>query len=299
MNERLLASVLVTVTGDRRIYRLVESLLHQTVPLDRYEIIVVEDGSSQFEDLGAIGGGAVRYLHTHMANVAMARNIGLDVAKGRYLLLTDADVVTLPDWIERMVKHLNAGCYAGVGGRIYKLNRKTWVQRYAITIVDGQSALSYLPALSLPYVAAANAGFITAAVREVGGFNPRFLSGNDVDICYRLGLRGYKIGLAPDAGVLHEDRPDILSHFRRFKRYATFQVLLFATYRHVSHRRLVINRYPLKRTAQALGGIPQGIFGLLRGDIGPSSRVLLQLVEAAGVWCGDIEGSIRYRQLYI
>jgi GT2 family glycosyltransferase len=299
MAEDLLATVVVAVKGDHRVYRLLDSLLGQTLASDTFEILVVENGSSQFADLGGVAGGVVQYLHVAEPNMAAARNRGLNAARGRYLLLTDADCVARPDWIERMTICLGAGRYAAVGGGIDRFEPKTWTQRYAITVVDGQVELSYLPALTLPYVAGANAGFVTAALRDIGGFDERFKSGSDVDICYRLGLRGYQVGLAPDAPVWHEDRASVLAHFLRFKRYAVYQVLLFATYRHLTRRRIVINTYPLKRVARAFATTPQAAVGLLCGDFGPWSRALLQLVEAAGVWCGDIEGSIRYRQLYL
>lgn len=299
MTEDLLATVVVAVKDDRRIYRLLDSLFRQTIPQHAFEVIVVENGSSKLADVGMLGNGRVRYLNSGEANMAAARNVALRAAKGRYVLLTDADCVVQPDWIARMTEKLGEGQYAAVGGRIGKLAPNTWTQRYTITVVNGQAELNYLPALPLPYVAGANAGFLKSAILDVGGFDERFRSGSDVDICYRLGLRGYDVGLAPEAEVLHEDRPHILAHFRRFRNYAVYQVLLFATYRQVSGRRFVINTYPLKRAGKALLASPYAAMRLLRGDVGPASVALLQLVETAGVWVGDIQGSIRYRQIYL
>lgn len=295
----MLATVVVAVTKDRRLYRLLDSLRKQTVPQDEFEVVVVENGSAALADVASSGGGGVRYFHLPDANMAAARDVGLHAARGRYLLLTDADCVVLPDWIEQMVAELDRGEYTVVGGRIGKLEPRSWTQRYGITVVDGQTTLNYLPALALPYVAGANAGFVTAAVRDVGGFDSRFKSGNDVDVCYRLGLAGRRVGLAPRAVVLHEDRSSLAAHFRRFRNYAIYQVLLFAAYRHISGRRWVINTYPFKRVARAVGLIPVASVRLLRGDVGPAARALLHLIEALGVWCGDIQGSIRYRSFYL
>jgi GT2 family glycosyltransferase len=295
----MLATVVVAVTKDRRLYRLLGSLREQTVPQDEFEVVVVENGSAALADVASSVGGLVRYFHLPDANMAAARDVGLQAARGRYLLVTDADCVVLPDWIEQMVAELDRGEYAVVGGRIGKLEPRSWTQRYAITVVGGQTELNYLPALALPYVAGANAGFVTAALHQVGGFDRRFKSGNDVDVCYRLGLAGRRVGLAPLAVVLHEDRPTIFAHFRRFRNYAIYQVLLFVTYRHISGRRFVINTYPVKRVAGALASIPYASVQLLRGDVGPALRAVLHLIEALGIWCGDIQGSIRYRSFYL
>lgn len=266
---------------------------------DSYEVIVVENGTAQFADVDGLGDGAIRYLHQRAANMAAARNAGLAAARGRYLLLTDADCVARPDWIEQMTAVLAEGSVAAVGGAIAKYQPRTWTQRYAITVVDGQRTLSYLPALHLPYVAGANAGFVTELLRQVGGFDEDLRSGNDVDVCYKLGLRGHSIGLAPAAVILHEDRAGLLAHFRRFRRYAVYQVLLHKKYRAVSGKRLVLDGYPLRRALAALAAIPQAASGVTRADWGPGQRAVLQLVEAAGVFIGEVEGAVRFRQLYL
>lgn len=294
----LLASVVVAVHNDPRARRLLGSLAAQTLPRDSYEVIVVENGSADLADTdGAYG--ITLYTHLDQANSAAARNTGLAMARGQFLLLTDADCVARPSWIEQMTEPLKRGEVAAAGGRIVKHRPQTWAQRHAITIVDGQQQLSYLPALNLPYVAGANAGFATSVLRESGGFDQELRSGNDVDVCYRLGLRGYRIGLAPDAVIEHEDRATVTAHFRRFHRYAVYQVLLYGKYKHLSGKRCVLDTYPLRRAIQAMAKLPIVIAGLLRGDLGPASAALLQLIEAAGVFCGDICGAIRFRQPYL
>jgi GT2 family glycosyltransferase len=291
-------SVVVAVSRDNRVRRLLESLTAQSMPPSDLEVIVVENGSCDLADVAGLD-PRIRYLHLPDANMAAARNAGLQAARGTYLLTTDADVVVAPDWAQQMVDALSVGPHGSVGGPIRKLAADTWVQAYAITIVDGQTELSYLPALPLPYVAGANAGYVTEALREVGGFDDRFHSGSDVDICYRMGLAGHSVGLAPLAIVFHDDRATLRSHFHRFRTYAIYQVLLFAVYRRISRRGWVVNAYPIKRLGAALAAVPAAAFALLRGEAAPAQRAVLQIVEAVGVWAGDIQGSIRYRQFYI
>jgi GT2 family glycosyltransferase len=159
--------------------------------------------------------------------------------------------------------------------------------------------LNYLPALHVPYVAGANAGYVTSRLREVGGFDEDLKSGNDVDVCYKLGLQGYRIVLVSDAVMEHEDRATLPEHFRRFHRYAVYQVLLYGKYKHISGKRWVVDTYPLQRAARALAATQQCAVGLAQGNTEPASRILLQLVEAAGVFCGDLHGAIRFRQPYL
>ncbi len=261
-------------------------------------MLVVENGSTVLADTdGAYG--ITRYEHLARGNSAAARNAGLGIARGRFVLLTDADCVARPGWVEAMTRYLACSEVAAVGGMIIKHQPRTWAQRHAITIVDGQQRLSYLPALHLPYVAGANAGFVASALREAGGFDEDLRSGNDVDVCYRLGLRGHRVGLAPGAVIEHDDRSTVAAHFCRFYRYAVYQVLLYAKYKHISGKRYVLDTYPLRRAIQATTSLPNCAARLLRGDPGPASVAVLQLIEAAGVFCGDISGAIRFRQPYL
>ena len=294
-----LITVVVPVKNDHRVYRLIESLLHQTISKDCYEIIVVENGSSCLASVCINGCGIVHYLHCDKANAASARNLGLKVARGRYLLLTDADCIASHDWIDRMVHPLKNGLAEIVGGAILKRESKTFTQRYGITIVNGQYQLNYLPAIWLPYVVSANAGFVTEKLRGIGGFDEAFISGNDVDICYRLGLKGYRITLVPEAIILHEDCRSVREYSNRFRNYAIYQVLLFAKYKHLSGKRFVFNPYPLEQFLSAIGKIPRAIVQLLQRDPSLLSILFLQIVEAIGIWSGDIRGSIRYKQLYL
>ena len=294
----LLASVVVAVRGDTRAQRLLASLAAQTVPRQDYEVLIVENGSTVLA--GTEGAyGITRYAHLARGNSAAARNMGLGMARGRFVLLTDADCVARPGWVEAMTACLARGEVAAAGGVIVKHQPRTWAQRHAITIVDGQQRLSYLPALHLPYVAGANAGFVASALREAGGFDEDLRSGNDVDVCYRLGLGGHRVGLAPGAVIEHDDRTTVTAHFARFYRYAVYQVLLYAKYKHISRKRYVLDTYPLRRAIQAGSRLPDGAARLLRGDPGPASAAVLQLIEAAGVFCGDISGAIRFRQPYL
>jgi GT2 family glycosyltransferase len=207
--------------------------------------------------------------------------------------------VVAENWIERIVEVLSSSHASAVGGRIEKYKPETLVQRHGITLVDGQRTLNYLPALHLPYVVSANVGYDREQLVAMGGFNERLLSGSDVDICYRLGLTGHTIDLAPDAVVYHDDRRTVGDHFQRFAHYAQYQVLLFALYRPISGKRMVINPYPWRRAAGALVRLPSALFDLIIGRPSSALEALLQLVEAAGVWWGDLRGSLKYRQMYL
>ena len=293
------ATVVIAVKDDDRIYRLLDSLACQDVAKEDFEVIVVENGSKKHADVAVHPTLTIRYFQLEVSNMARARNLGVSRASGLYVLSTDADVVASPQWVGRMLSALETGRYGAVGVAIEKFQPETLVQKHAITICDGQRAVSYLPALDLPYVAGANCGYHSDTIRLVGGFDEDLESGSDVDICYKIGLRGATIGIAPDALVYHEDRAGLSAHFNRFRKYAVYQVLLFKKYKHITRLRYVLNPYPYKRFIGAFGKAPSALANLTKGDAADACQALLQATEAIAIWTGSIQGSIRFRELYV
>src|SRR4030095_483718 len=61
----------------------------------------------------------------------------------------------------------------------------------------------------------------------VGGFDPTFrVAGDDVDFCWRLQSRGWTLGFAPGAVVLHHRRNSIFGFWRQQKGYGRAEALL-------------------------------------------------------------------------
>jgi GT2 family glycosyltransferase len=291
-----LASVVIAVRGDVRVMRALHSLGHQTVPRDTYQLIVIENGSSS---LAASLPPGIDYAYQERANMAAARNMGLAKADSTFVLFTDADCVPERNWIETMTAALAGGDFAGIGGRIERYQPRTAVQRFGANIVDGQTSLNYLPILDLPYVVGANSGFHRDSLLATGGFDEDLLSGNDVDVCYKLGLRGRKLGICPEAVVYHDNRPSAAEHFFRFFNYALYQVLLHKKYRAVSGKKWIFNSYPYRLFADILRRLPASLYSLAMRDVAPFLTLLFRAIEALGVILGDVSGSLKHKVVYI
>jgi glycosyltransferase involved in cell wall biosynthesis len=89
-------SVIVAVyNGERFLAEAIESILAQTYP--SYEIIVVDDGSTDRTKEIALSYPNVKYLYQANAGTAAARNRGIQIARGEYLAFLDADDLWMHD----------------------------------------------------------------------------------------------------------------------------------------------------------------------------------------------------------
>lgn len=301
MSNNIVASIVIAVCNDKRLEYLLESLASQENQTYAFEVLVIENGSFKLEDISRRMSGKlnIKYFNLPFPNSAKARNLGIEKSEGEFILMTDADVIVEKSWVKNMVNSLKNSNFAAVGGQIKKLSLNTWIQRGGITVVNGQTSLNYLPATSYPYIVGANVGYRAEIIKKLGGFDEELKSGADVDICYKLGYRGYTIAIIENSIVYHEDRETWQAHFHRFAFYAEYQVLLFKKYKHLTKKKFILNPYPIKRIIGVFFLLPLALIFLIVRRPNLMQRLIAQLIEVFGIWWGTIKGAIKHRQFYI
>ena len=77
------------------------------------------------------------------------------------------------------------------------------------------------------HVPGCNMTFYQWALAEIGGFDPIFhRAGDDVDICWRLQQRGYKIGFSPAGFVWHCRRSTVAAYLGQQNGYGEAEAML-------------------------------------------------------------------------
>lgn len=99
-------SIIVPVYNvEKYLHRCVDSILQQT--FKDFELILVDDGSpdncGKICDEYAAKDSRVTVIHKANGGVSSARNAGLDVATGKYIMFCDSDDVVKPLWCEVML----------------------------------------------------------------------------------------------------------------------------------------------------------------------------------------------------
>lgn len=207
----------------------VGSLFKQSYPPERFEIVIVDDGSTD---------STLEILEKYYKNVDKvkifsqknqgsyaARNLGIKNSKGEIICFTDDDCIAERDWIRNLVNGYKIEQIGGVGGKIVGYNITKILERYVEDIGGlGQEKFQNI------FSVTANASYRKKVLDEIGVFDPYFKSGGDADLGIRVNLKKYKILYSPDALIFHKHRISINALSRQFFKYGTGYVRLHRKY---------------------------------------------------------------------
>ena len=193
-----------------------------------YEIILVNDGSR--DGTGDIGRRhlRVRVLDRPNGGLSAARNAGLAEATGEIVAYTDADVRVDEDWLTYLVQPFLTSDVIGSGGpNVVPPDDPPMAQ--CIARAPGSPTHVLLDDRIAEHVPGCNMAFRREALLVIGGFNPIYLrAGDDVDVCWRLQARGWKIGFASSALVWHHHRTTLNAYWRQQVGYGEGEAWLMA-----------------------------------------------------------------------
>ncbi|MCA6449296.1 MAG: glycosyltransferase family 2 protein [Chitinophagaceae bacterium] len=223
MSEALKISVVIC-TYNRCVYirDAMESLYNQTLGKDAYEVIIVNNNSTDHtkevcEHFISNHGKANFYYHNESKQGAsFARNTGASYARSPLLCFMDDDAIADKDYLERIVRffdtHPDAG---GLGGRIiprYLPSEPAWMSHYVSSLV-GHFHYSKDVTVFAPnkYPLESNMIIRKADFDAIGGFNEALpgvmgtlrIGGEGKDFFFRLKALGRTIYYDPAIRVQH------------------------------------------------------------------------------------------------
>lgn len=215
-----LVSVVIPVyNGVSTIGAALESVFRQTYP--RYEVIVIDDGSTDGTEAAvAPWRQRVTYVQQRNAGAAMARNRGLELARGEYIAFLDADDSWMPEKLARQVAYLESHPeIALVHTDIYSLRAdgtQSASTRRRLQPTDGPN----LPVIfAYSHVATSSAMLRRSALERVGGLDPTLTPDEDQDLWIRVAREG-GIGLIEEPLSVYRLRPGSYSKADRTQTFA-------------------------------------------------------------------------------
>jgi glycosyltransferase involved in cell wall biosynthesis len=207
--------------------RTLEQCLRSLRELDYpdYEVIVVDDGST--DDTRAIIARFPewRAIHQENAGLSVARNVGLDAATGDIVAYTDADCFADPHWLTHLVHQLERSGAAAVGGP--NLTPEDGWLAACVAASPGQPTHVLECDQVAEHIPGCNMAFRREALLAINGFDPLYRqAGDDVDVCWRLQQAGLWITFAPGAFVWHHRRQGPRTYLRQQAGYGRAEALL-------------------------------------------------------------------------
>lgn len=192
------------------------------------ETIVVDDGSSDSTAEIALGYPQVRLERIAHGGLAVARNVGLGLASGDVVAYLDADAYPTPEWPYYLALGFDAPDVGGTGGPnlppaddppgSHVVARSPGGPVHVLTSDDRAE-----------HVPGCNMAFWKIVLTEVGGFDPVYTAaGDDVDLCWRVLDRRWKIGFHPAAVVWHHRRTGLRAYLRQQRTYGLSEALVEA-----------------------------------------------------------------------
>ena len=199
--------------------RALASLEKQTLPRDQFEVLVVDNASTDYTKAVAQSFShlSLTYLYESQLGLSRARNTGWQKAQANYIAFIDDDAVASPQWLAALLDTftLHTDKEMAVGGRVELASTVTipdWVDdslRVSLGSLNLSASTTDLQH-SPYYLHGCNMAFSRALLMKYDGFysslgrrGSKLLSGEEILLQQQLKSDGYPIFYTDQAAVTH------------------------------------------------------------------------------------------------
>jgi glycosyltransferase involved in cell wall biosynthesis len=237
--DKLLISVIIPAwNAEHDIARCLTALQAQTLGDGAFEVVVVDNGSTDRTQQVVRAYQRVRLIEERKPGSYAARNTGLKVARAPTVVFTDADCVPEPDWLETgLAAVAKLGRPGVIAGRVrFMFDPGKWLT----ACDDFELMFSFDQEKNAREGHSVTANFFASKALIVanGGFRSDLRSGGDFELSSRLAALGHPIVYDEDVIVAHPLRSDWAELIRKTRRVAGGQLLIIGR----SHWRVRIRK---------------------------------------------------------
>lgn len=221
-------SIVVPVKNERTVVgRMLDSLSQLSYPADKFEIVVVDDGSVdgtvEICRGFAASHGNVKFLQRKVSEgKASALNFGLVYSSGDVVAVFDADNVPARDALLRVAEYFHDPRVAAVQGRIHSINSHENMLTQFLSYEDAVWCEAFLrgkDALGLFVHLRGCCQFVRRSVLvDLGGFDADALA-EDIEVSARLTEQGYAIKYAADVRTWQESPSTLMGFLKQRARW--------------------------------------------------------------------------------
>jgi glycosyltransferase involved in cell wall biosynthesis len=205
--------------------RVLDACFEQTVPDDAYEVVLVNDGSTDdtaatIERAGARARCRFTVVNQVNSGLAKGRNAGIARAAGDRIVFIDDDVLVLPNFVEEHLRSNASHPQAIVRGGAIEV----------VSFDDLPPPVWSIRNYSGNYFWTTNVSVPLATMRAIGGFDESFseYGWEDIDVGLRLRAKGVKAAFNPKALAYHFKPPARTGDVEKMVRQARAQARMAA-----------------------------------------------------------------------
>jgi len=185
-----------------------------------WEVVVADNGSTdetaKIVKQFALVNPRIRLIDAGtVSGASFARNHGVEASRGTSIAFCDADDVVSDSWVRSMGEALREHAFV-TGPQEFESLNPEWLwgiygSRPAKELQIFEGIFAFGPG--------ANLGVRRGDFESAGGFDCSMHTGEDIDVCLRLWLKGIKLVFVPDAVVHYRYRQDVGSLWRQAVSY--------------------------------------------------------------------------------
>lgn len=170
----------------------IESALNQTYP--NIEVIVVDDGSTD-NTKDIIGQYPVKYIRQKHQGTGVALNNGISKSTGEFFVCLGADDKIFPEFVAKTIKFMEKPNVAFVC-----VGSKVWNEQIGLEDIWIPHKIYTKYALFAGWIGVLGCTLMRRAAFETleYGFDPNLPLYEDLDLCFRLLLKGWKMKIIPE-----------------------------------------------------------------------------------------------------
>ncbi|MEM6453064.1 MAG: glycosyltransferase [Cyanobacteria bacterium P01_D01_bin.105] len=202
-----------------RLSNCLQALCQLHYPRDRFEVVIVDDGSpTPLESVVHPFRTALTltFIRQPNAGPATARNTGAAAAKSEYLAFTDDDCMPSPNWLSGFATELAKESNAMVGGRSLNALPRNPYSTASQALIDYLYAYYNNPHKEM-FFASNNIAMSQKNYLKVGGFNTSFplAAAEDRELCDRWHQNDLPMRYAPSVTIRHAHHLSLKSFWRQ------------------------------------------------------------------------------------